>query len=253
MSISERVSVYISQMQPGTVFLLSDIATYGQARKATTKAVQYYLSHNNVHKSNISKIANGLYYKDEMGLLGKLPPSFDAILHALTYSNGSQVGYIVGHQLFHRIGLSTQVPATVSIVTSKQSPPHVDFAGIKIKVKNTKSLIEQRDIKRLELAYILNNIGTIQSLESDMLNNSLADYFDLLQDSEQFEQLYQQLTYKRTKALLGALIEHYQSQAAIDMSVMIDLIEEDLSHRSQYQWGHLSEHIDNGKRWGIRF
>ena len=96
-SISGQVSVFINQIPPGTVFLVSDIATYNQARKATTKAVHAYLTRENSQKGNISKITNGLFYKDEIGLLGKLPPSFDAIVQALTYQDESQVGYIIGH------------------------------------------------------------------------------------------------------------------------------------------------------------
>lgn len=254
MSISARVRDFIGQQQPGTVFLLSDIDTYNDARKATTKAVQYYLSHHDQPFGRVSKVANGLYYKDKIGLLGKLPPSFDAVIQALTYQNDSQVGYVVGHKLFNRLGLSTQVPTTVSVVTSKRAPTHIDFAGIKVEVQSKQQTIKPQDIKFLELAYVLNNVDKIQSLEGESIYNALFSYFETLyhQNDDQFKKLYDRLVYKRTKAIFGALLEYYQEQAEIDFSRQIDWIQHDLSDRSHYHVGYFSTFLDNRKRWHIR-
>lgn len=253
MSISAQVHDFIRQLQPGTVFLLSDIATYEDARKATGRALQYYMTHEDHPAGGVSKIADGLYYKDKVGLLGKLPPSYEEILHALTYQEDTQVGYVVGHQLFYQLGLSTQVPATVSVVTSKQAPANINFAGMRIEVKGKKQSIEQQDIKLLQLAYVLNNIDKIQSLEGESIYSALLTYFDELNHgNEQFEKLYERLVYKRTKALFGALLEHYQEQVHRDFSEQIDLIENDLSDRSYYHLGYISTFLDNRKRWHIR-
>jgi hypothetical protein len=257
MTTAEQVRSQIDEMKPGLVFLASDLNTFNQSRKATNKAVAYYCDSENSTLGNpgtISKVAAGLYYKEETGLLGRLPPSFSAIMRALIYTDNKQVGYIVGHQLFNQRGLSTQVPATITLVTSKNTPISVDVSGIKIAIQRKKQAINEQDIGRFELAYILNNVHKIQALEGSELATSLSGYFStLLKDHQQFKQLYQHLVYKKTKALLGALLEQHQQSSDHDFSQILDTIKQDMSIRSQYKLGHLSRYIDNRQAWNITF
>ena len=251
MTTAEQVRSQIDEMKPGSVFLASDLDTSSQSRKATSKAITYYSDSEN---STINKIAAGLYYKEEIGLLGRLPPSFGAIMRALIFTDDKQVGYIVGHQLFNQRGLSTQVPATITIITSKNTPASVDISGIKIDIQRKNQAINEQDIGRFELAYILNNIHKIQALEGSELATSLSGYFStLLKDQLQFKQLYRHLVYKKTKALFGALLEQHQQKTNHDFSQMLDTIKQDMSIRSQYKLGHLSNYIDNRKAWNIIF
>jgi hypothetical protein len=255
MVTAEKVRRYIKNVPEGTVFMPSDIPTYSKEPRATLKALDYYnRSESQMNKyGSISKLSDGIYYKEEYGLLGVLPPRYDAVLHALLFSKGKQVGYIIGHQLFNNKGLSHQVPSTTTIITSKHAPAHIKFAGIHIEVKRTKVKIKEGDILIGELEYILNNLGTIQELEKETLRNTLWGYFDILvSNTRQFKKLYSHLIYKKTKALLGALLEEYQLKTHKKVESIIAIIRKDLSSKSEYRLGNLATIIENPKQWNIR-
>ncbi|AYA41861.1 hypothetical protein HZS38_16120 [Xenorhabdus nematophila] len=211
MSIAEKVRATIKKMKPGTVFMVSDLPTYHEEKSATLKAVNYYSSSDKLKEKygEINKIAYGLYYKEEQGILGKLPPSYDAILRAIIIDKNRKVGYVTGHQLFNNKGLSTQVPAITTVVTSKNSPAKIDVAGIKIEVKRKIVRIKERDIKRYEFEFILNNLERVQSIGSENIVDDLSDYIKLIYDDKyQFKELYNHLQYKKTKAFLNKLYGH---------------------------------------------
>jgi len=170
------------------------------------------------------------------------------------YSKKKQVGYITGHQLFNNRGLSTQVPSRVTVVTSKQSPARIELPGIHIEIKHTKNMIKQDNIPVYELEYILNNIASIQDIEKDSLNQALWGYFDKIADnSKLFKKLYSHLVYKKTKALLGALLEEYQESTRKNISGYLNLIKLDLSSTSEYKLGRLATIISNSKQWNIKY
>ena len=256
MYTAEKVRLNIRKMKPGTVFMVSDLPTYIQEKRATVKAVSYYSSSEKLKEQygSVSKIADGLYYKEEDGFLGKLPPSYDAVLHALTFVRSKKVGFVTGHQLFNKRGLSTQVPAVTTIVTSKYGPTTVNVAGIKIEVMRKTKVIKEKDIKRYEFEYILNNLERIQSVEFDRISDSLGEYIELInEDHSQFKKLYSHLNYKKTKALLGALIEDYQEMYNKNFDGLLNEIKKDLSLRSKYKVGNLSSYINHSKKWNIEF
>ena len=263
MSVAQKVRVNINKMEPGSVFMLSDLPSYRKEHKATQQALSYYSKNEKLKDKYgyISRLADGVYYKEEIGILGKLPPSFDAIVHALTYSNNKKVGYIIGHELFHKRGLSTQVPSRITIVTSKHAPAKLRVSGIDIEIKRKVDKVKEKDINRLELEYILNNLDKIQDLSRDHFKESLYKYFDFVsQDEKQFKLLYKHIIYKKTKALFGALFEEYQeyqeyqeNNMVNDFSSYINYIRKDLSSKSEYKIGRLFNLVDNYKAWNIKY
>ena len=256
MSIAEKVRMNVRRMKPGTVFMVSDLPTYKEEKRATVKAISYYSSSDSLKEKygSVNKIADGLYYKEEEGFLGKLPPSYDAVLHALTFVKNKKVGFVTGHQLFNKKGLSTQVPAIITVVTSKYAPTKINISGIKIEVIRKEAKINENDIKRYEFEYILNNFEKIQAVELDGFHESLKDYIELINnDHRQFEKLYSHLQYKKTKAILGALIDNYQEKTNENFEPLLNEIKKDLNVRSKYKVGRLSHYISNGKEWNIEF
>ncbi|MCJ8269404.1 MAG: DUF6088 family protein [Psychrosphaera sp.] len=254
MSVANQVRVNIAKLATGSVFLVSDMPTYATDKKATTKALSHFAQSKRFKQryGDITRIADGLYYKDKIGLLGHLPPSFDAIITALTYKKNQRVGYINGHQLYNRKGLTAQVPATITLVTSKQAPTKISVAGMTIEVERKKKAINPSDIIRYEFENILNNINAIQDIDTDGLIHAVGEYFDHFAHSPaQFKKMLKQLTYKRTKALLGALLEGYQTQSTFDFSSYLTLIKKELSQHSEYKMGHLANHLSHGETWNI--
>lgn len=259
MSTAEKIRKDISKMKPGTVFLASDLPTYKDERNSTLKAVNYLAANDDFKYKyiNIKKIADGMYYKKEFGLFGELPPSYDSVIHALIYSKNKKVGYFVGHQLFNQKGLSTQVPSTVTVITSKNAPSKISISGISIDVKKKQSIINERDIYRLEFEYILNNIGKIQSIELYSFLEKIEPYIKfIVKNKNEFIALVDELKYKKTKAFLGALIEEYDHREKREYHSSVEhikYIKNALSFNSTYKMGIVSDVIKNKQKWNIEF
>lgn len=255
MSTAEKVRSDIRKMKPGTVFLVSDLEAYKESKSATTKALAYFMKKDEKNdNSSIGKIADGLFYKVEKSRFGNLPPSYREVIQALTYKNKRKVGYTVGPSLFNMKGLSTQVPSVVTIITSKNAPHYIDAYGIKIEVKRTKETVREKDIARYELEYILNNISKIQDFEGRSLSDSLEEYIQhIVDDSRNLRKLYKHLSYKKTKALFGAILDDYQEKHDANFEGFLTEIRNDLSRRSHYRLGSLSRYIKNKDEWNIKF
>ena len=254
MSTAEIVRSNVAQMKSGTVFLVNDLSSYDAERKATIRAMDNLVANIKLqhHTGTVNRIANGLYYKEQKSVLGNLPPSHNAVIDSLLLNNRKQVGFISGQYLFNAKGLSTQVPAVTTVVTSKQTPSRIDFAGIKIEVQRQAKPIEEKDIKRHEFEYILNNLGKVQSVAPDNIASALGEYFEAIDNKAiEFNTLNKHLIYKRSKALLGALMQDYQAQSKLDFTPYMSTLKQQLSYRSRYNFGHLSRHIDHHKQWNI--
>lgn len=255
MSIAKKVRIKISRMTPGTVFLVNELYFYKKAKNATLKAIANYIKNDELKRQfgYLYRLAKGLYYKEEKGILGKLPPSYHAILSALLISKKQQVGFIAGHVLFNQKGLSTQVPTVTTIITSKKTPSFINLRGIKIEVIKQKK-IKKENIKINEFAYILNNIEKIQDIENEIIMHSIKEYIHLISsDYKNFDLLYKKLNYKKTKALLGALMEEYLKTYDVDIEHLISRVRNDLNQKSKYHFNNISNYITYRKNWNIVF
>lgn len=254
MTIAERVRNNIKRLEEGRVFLAGDLVAYKQDKSATNKAINYYI-HNDKYMNKfgrVSKIADGVFYKEKVGRFGVIPPSNDALISALIYSGKKQVGYVGGERLFNKTGLSTQVPSKIVIITSKQAPSKIYSSGLSIEVKIKKQFLTKLDIKSEEFSFILNNMDEIQSLEKNTVINSLSDYLDyFLNNKKAFETLYSRVRYKKNKAFLGAIIQDYSELKGLVYDEYLSKIKSDLSDNSKYKVGRLKKVTSHYEDWNL--
>lgn len=254
MTIAEKVRNDIKRLEEGRVFLAGDLGAYKEDKTATNKALNYYI-HNDQYMNKfgrVSKIADGVFYKEKVGRFGVVPPSNDALISALIYSGKKQVGYVGGEKLFNKTGLSTQVPSKIVIITSKQAPSKIYSSGLFIEVKKKKKLLTELDIKSEEFSFILNHMDEIQALEKNTLINSLGEYLDyFLNNKKAFNTLYSGIKCKKNKAFLGAVIQNYSELKGLKYSEYLAQIKSDLSDNSKYKVGRLKKVISHSEDWNL--
>ncbi|WP_050921320.1 hypothetical protein, partial [Vibrio harveyi] len=228
---------------------------YKEDKSATNKALNYYI-HSDKYMSiygRVSKIADGVFYKEKVGRFGVIPPSNDALINALIYSGKKQVGYVGGEKLFNMTGLTTQVPSKILIITSKQAPAKIYSSGLYIEVKKKKTSLTKLDIKSKEFSFILNHIDEVQSLEKENLVDHLSDYLEyFLSNKRAFNNLYSNLKYKKNKAFLGAIIQDYDElNDEFSYSEYLAKIKSDLSDNSKYKVGRLKYATTHFENWNL--
>ena len=86
-------------------------------------------------------------------------PSDLELLRTMLYKNGRLRGYITGLSLFNQLGLTTQVPRTITLAING-GRQEKEFGTIKIKTQVTRVPIEEKDV--LPLQYLAETYYRLQ-------------------------------------------------------------------------------------------
>ena len=117
MSIAAAVSQTIDRMPPGRIFGYEVFPQYRESPGAVVRAVN-----RSVDNERLKRMAKGRFYIPLKGVLGDMPVSDEARMRDVLYRNGQRCGYITGPALYNRLGLTTQVPKTITVATNRGHP-----------------------------------------------------------------------------------------------------------------------------------
>ena len=110
MSIAATVNQTVEDFAPGRIFGYSDLPSYREAPGAAVRALSRLAETN-----QITRVAKGRYCKPKQGVLGVLKPTDQELIRDMLYRDGRLRGYVTGPALYNRLGLTTQIPKTVTI------------------------------------------------------------------------------------------------------------------------------------------
>ena len=206
MNIARSIDFQISHMKSGQLFSYQDIPEYVEHSDAVVKAIS-----RKTKTDEIVRLKKGLYYKPEEGRFGAMSPKDSDIIKYFTRDKEKRVGYITGAALYHRWGLTTQVPSEITIATSKNKREKVDISGLRISTIPVKANITKNNIEILQFLDVLRNIDRISDASSEgvvhKLANKIIGYNS--DDVHKMEKLAIDVYTPKTKAILGAFLETY--------------------------------------------
>jgi len=169
MNITQSVTQQIERMQLGKLFSYKDIPSYYDHSDAVVKAIN-----RNAKKLGLVKIKKGLFYKSEIGRFGPMAPKSNDVIEYFSSRKNKTVGYITGPALYYRWGLTTQVPAEVTIATSTQKREKVNISGLRITTTRARYKVINRNIQLLQFLDTLKNIERIPDAETQEVSIKLA-------------------------------------------------------------------------------
>ena len=205
MSITSTVAKKISSMPKGKVFGYDEIPTYSTSPGATVKAISRMLKDN-----RLKKLSKGKFYVPAEGIVGPRKPSDNEIIRTNLYKNGKLRGYVTGLSLYNKLGLTTQVPRTITI-SRDGSRQKKGFGTIAIKNIKSRCPIEQKNIKLLQYLDVLKDIKKIPDADVNESLKLIADYIMDLSENE--------------KKLLAALaLKYYSPQVKALMGLVLSRI-----------------------------
>lgn len=143
-----------------------------------------------VKENKLSQFVKGIYYKPVKGIFGNKPLNINKVIEKkyICDKNGKK-GYFTGAYLFNKIGLTTQVPKKVLIVTN-ECPNANDYNNKKLGViiRKPKILINEDNYKYLQLFDLLINKDNIK-IEVD---NEKEIIYKFIRDNElKFEKIFE--------------------------------------------------------------
>lgn len=207
MNITLIVNQQIAQMKPGKLFSYQDIPTYAKHSDAVVKAVS-----RSSKKFALVKIKKGLFYKSEMGQFGPMAPKNIEVINYFTKRNNKIIGYVTGPSLYHRWGLTTQVPAEVNIATSTDKREKAVLSGFRVTTTPARyKKVTKNNIQLLQFLDVIKNIDRIPDTETNVVTERLGERIAKLPSDKimEMEKIAIEAYTERTKALLGSILETY--------------------------------------------
>ncbi|QCR25250.1 hypothetical protein C1N53_22275 (plasmid) [Pontibacter sp. SGAir0037] len=240
MSIMQKVRERIEQAQPGQLLTYADFQVSDSQLEALAAALSRL-----VRQGVINRLAKGRYYKPKETLFGKVKPSEKEIIKSLSTSKGKVKGYESGLGLYNQLGLTTQVPREVTLVTRKQR--RVTSVGkTKIRYVQSPTSFKESDIDKLQILDALRGYKKIPDRNNKKTILILLEYIRKLTERDTSRLIELALDYNpATRALLGALLEQlgYAKEA--------DRLKQSLNPLTKYKLGISESILPNRKDWNI--
>ncbi len=165
MNISKEVRESIGKMPAGRIFGYQELPNYLKSPGAVIKAVSRMVS-----DGKLKRFSKGSFYIPKEGVLGPRKPSDGEIVRSTIYKNGRLRGYVTGLSLYNRLGLTAQVPRTITIAL-RGGCQKKEFGTIRINAVISRKPMEKKNIRLLQYLDALKDIKNIP--DSD-INTSLA-------------------------------------------------------------------------------
>lgn len=241
MNITQSVNQQIKHMQSGKLFSYQDIPNYSEHSDAVIKAIC-----RNAIKLGLVKIKKGLFYKSEMGRFGAMSPKNNDVIDYFTYRKKKAVGYITGPALYHRWGLTTQVPAEVTIATSTKKREKTNLSGLRIVTTPARYKVTKKNIQVLQFLDVLKNIDRIPDAKTEDVALKLAERLKNLSSETiiEMEEIAVEAYTERTKALLGSFLETYLNHFS-------EVLHRSLNPSSKYLFADASKWKNAQKHWRL--
>lgn len=202
MSIAATVNRTIDRMKPGRIFGYEVFPQYQGTPDAVVRAVN-----RSVDKGRLKRVAKGRFCRPRKGMIGDMIVSDEARVRDILYSNGQRCAYITGPALYNRMGLTTQVPKTISVATNRTAQTK-DFGTIRIKLVPRRAPISESTVPLLEILDTLRDARKIPDVEMGRILKELGKrLMDLtLAERKALQRLAVDYYNAGTRALLGMLL-----------------------------------------------
>jgi hypothetical protein len=202
MSVAQAVQRSVDKIPAGQVFGYRQLDDYARSPDAVIKAMNRL-----VQEKRLARLSKGKFYVPKKGLLGSVKPSDSELLRSVLYKNGRLRGYITGPSLFNKLGLTTQLPTTITLAVNG-ARQQKEFGTIKIKTVQTRTPIDDGNVELLQYLDVLKDIKSISDADiNQVLKIMRAKIMDLGNvERDRLASIALDYYSPQTRALLGMLL-----------------------------------------------
>ena len=202
MSIAASVNRTIDRTPTGRIFGYEVFPQYREAPGAVVRAVN-----RGVESRRLRRVAKGRFYKPRTGVLGEVPVSDQERLRDAMYRNGRRCGYITGPALYNRLGLTTQIPKTITIAVNRATQTK-DFGTIRVKLLSRRAPISDSTVPMLEVLDVLRDARNVPDADVGHVLQAMARRLVELAPTDRKKMQRLALNYysSATRAVLGMLL-----------------------------------------------
>jgi hypothetical protein len=245
MSIMQRVKERIAEMPPGQLVTYADF----EVKEAEFMALAAALSRL-ARQGLITRYGKGHYYKPKVTVFGPISPQENEIVSTLVNQKKNRATYEGGLGLYNRLGLTTQIPKEITMVTNvaRKTATRRSARVGKTKVNIIESPIDfkAQDIDKLEILDAIRGIKKIAASNTDEVCRILLSKLATYKEEDIIRMIALAKDYNPgTKALLGALL------AKLGFQELTGPLRKQLNPLSSYRLGISEQILPNKKDWRI--
>ncbi len=179
MSISQSVQDSIGTIPAGQIFDYQALPAYAQSPSAVIKAVSRLVA-----DRQLTRFSKGKFYVPKQGLMGLRKPSDVELVRSMLYKEGRLRGYVTGLALYNQLGLTTQVPRTITVAING-GRQEKDFGTIRLKTVVARMPVEEKSVKLLQYLDVLKDIKNIPDTTINQSLTMMRQYISALSEREQ--------------------------------------------------------------------
>jgi len=241
MNLAKKIEQQINRFEKGNTFTYKDLNIKKEEYSTVAKIVERLIK-----KGIIKRISTGIFYKPKKTVFGELNPDEEQIITPYLYKNGKRIAYITGLLLYNKMGLTTQIPKTISIASTKKRI-YINKGNIKASAVRSYVDVTDENYKLLEILDAIKDFKKIPDLDKKsgikILQNKILD----LNNKQRKELVKIALEYPpRVRALLGALLENIENKTNIKS------LKESLNPLSEYNLSITKDILPTTEKWNIK-
>ena len=238
MSVAKTVRSFVDSIREGELFTYDDIPS---SKKNVVAIELSRLSKQGI----VKRISKGKYYKPKQGHFGELQPSDEEVIKSYLKSSKS-TGYITGLRAFNQMGLTTQVPNTITIAR-EGTPRKIKVKNINIEFIPLKQKMAKSEMKFAQLLDALDSLNKIPDTVPDDVVNYAKNYMAKLPRKDQGKIAKLAQKYRpRTRAIVGAILKELGNwEDAFKLK-------ETLNTMTTYKIGLSAEVLKDKSNWKIQ-
>ena len=210
-TIADIVKSRINTFNEGYVFSYMDIEELSKNREAVIKALNRL-----TEKGILQKLVKGKFYKPSLLDNGKHGLELDEIVKDLLEHKGEQIGYLTGHSIHNKLGITTTKSHTIQIGRNTFKPP------IKRSIYTIQFVLQRNIITKdnIEMLQVLDCLKMLKGIPDTSRDNSLHVLGKIIRKYKKPQRdILIQLSMKypsSTRALLGVIFESEKILGPLD-------------------------------------
>jgi len=241
MNVAQTVLQRVNAIPAGQIFGYQQLPSYAQSPSAVVKAVNRLVAEN-----RLSRFSKGKFYVPKKGFLGKAKPSDTEMLRSMLYKDGRLRGYVTGLSLYNQLGLTTQMPRTITLAINGARQKK-ELGTIRVKTIATRAPVTPDNLTLLQYLDVLKDIRLIPDSDINRLLETMSVKISALSSGQQKALSSLALEYyaPQGRALLGLLFAHLEISffKALKLS---------LNPTTTYKLNLDENAWPNAKEWNIR-
>ncbi len=201
MSIAQTIQNTVEAMPSGQIFGYQELPSYAKSPGAVIKAISRLVA-----DKRLERFSKGKFYVPKKGMLGARKPSDSELIRSMLYKGGRLRGYVTGLSLYNQLGLTTQIPRTITVAYNG-GRQEKEYGTIRIKTVVTRVPIKEKDVKLLQYLDALKDIKKILDSDVNLSLKIIRGLISKLSDREQGRLVELALNYysPQVRALVGLL------------------------------------------------